>query len=88
MTTFTTHQKSQDSGTFHRETSARLYATAGSHALLSVNELQVEVNEPIEEEVRLCEVLVEVDLKVPPEENGHLREESVIEIELQQDTVR
>ena len=46
-----------------------------------------EVNEQIEEEVKLSEVLVEVDLKVPHEENGHLREERVIEKELQQDKI-
>ena len=42
---------------FHCETSARLAATAESHALLSANELQEEVNKQIEEEAKLREVL-------------------------------
>ena len=72
---------------FHCETSARLSATAESHALISANELQEEVNKQIEEEAKLREVLEEVDLKVPPEENSHLREERVIVEELQRDQV-
>ena len=72
---------------FHRETTARLYATAESHALLSVNELQEEVNKQIEEEAKLRQVLEEVDLKVPPEENSHLREERVIVEKLLRDQV-
>ena len=45
--------KSNNLGMFHLETSARFSVMAGSHALLSVNELQEEVNKQIEEEAKL-----------------------------------